>query len=64
MPMVHGENSKHLMDQAEKAAREIISDLADRSGLGNEWDQIEKDIQEEILDTWTDIIRKASTDGM
>ena len=37
---------------------EIVRDLSGRKGLGNEWDYIDTDIQEEIKQIWTDIISK------
>ena len=30
----------------------VIFDLKDRSGLGNEFEQIDDSIQEEIIDSW------------
>lgn len=44
---------------ARKAANAIIADLDDRRGLKSEWRQIDKPIQNEIRDVWTDIIAKA-----
>lgn len=41
---------------ARQAAREIVRDLQDRAGLGDEWDQIDE-TQAEIIDTWTQIVR-------
>jgi hypothetical protein len=38
------------------AAKKIIADIKDRSGLGDEWYSIDKAIQMEILDEWTSII--------
>ena len=37
---------------------EIIEDIQDRRGLGDEWDNIDKDIQEEIKKEWFKIINK------
>ena len=34
----------------------ILDDITDRSGLQNAWDGIDEDIQNEILETWLDII--------
>jgi hypothetical protein len=45
---------------AEKIADLIIKDLSDRRGLGNEWEQIDEDIQKEIHKTWADIIEDNS----
>lgn len=42
----------------EDAVHEIIDDLSDRRGLGQEWDQIDEDIQQEIMNKWMDIIEK------
>jgi hypothetical protein len=36
--------------------QDIIYDLKDRKGLQNEWDSIDKDIQQEIIATWEGII--------
>jgi len=36
----------------------IIQNLSDRSGIGNEWYQIEYDIQLEIRKEWEDIVKK------
>ncbi len=38
-------------------AIDLIFDLTSRSGLGNEWDQIDEDTQREIMDSWQIIIR-------
>jgi len=35
---------------------DIIKDLMDRKGLGQEWDMIDKDIQNEIKQEWCGII--------
>jgi hypothetical protein len=37
----------------------IIADLKDRGGLGDEWDQIDEDTQQEIRETWIEIAEKA-----
>ena len=34
----------------------IIEDLSDRCGLGDEWDQIDDDIKDEIKEKWKDIV--------
>lgn len=41
---------------AQKIVEQIINDLTDRSGLGSEWWQIDDEIQDEIKQTWIDII--------
>jgi hypothetical protein len=43
-----------------KAVFNIISDLTDRRGLGQEFENIDNDIQDEIVETWIDAIKKAS----
>jgi hypothetical protein len=47
-----------VSDKAEIAARAILADLSDRSGLGNELDQIDDQIKEEIVATHARIIRE------
>lgn len=44
--------------QIEKIVDEIVADIRNRSGLDNEWDAIDGDIQEEIKTSWVDIIKK------
>ena len=46
------------MDVAQRIAKAIELDLSDRSGLGNEWDQIDNEIKRQIRETWVNIIRK------
>ncbi len=43
---------------AEKAADEIINDLAGRKGIGDEWDYIDDDIRAEIRAEWIGYIRR------
>ena len=49
-------------EQAEKAVDAILIDLCGRSGLQNEWDNIDEDIQEEIVGVWVEAIMSASKD--
>ena len=42
---------------AKLAVEAIITDLSDRRGLRQEWEQIDDDILDEIRDTWTLIVR-------
>lgn len=37
---------------------DIIHDLSDRRGLGHEWEQIDGEIQDEIIEKWPKIINK------
>ena len=52
----------HVLDKvpadtkAKKILFEIVADFTDRRGLRQEWEQIDEDIQEEILQTWLQII--------
>lgn len=50
--------SKSLKEKAKIAVENIILDLSDRSGMGNDWDATDKDIKDEIKKTWADIIVK------
>lgn len=43
-------------------ADEIISDLRGRKGMGDEWDQVDDDIQEEIRESVALIIDRAYDD--
>lgn len=38
---------------------EIIEDLSDRGGLGDEWSNIDDDIQDEIRQQWKTIVLQA-----
>lgn len=40
------------MTLAERIVDGIISDLSDRRGLGQEWDQIDDDIKDDIRNKW------------
>jgi hypothetical protein len=44
--------------KAKKIAQAIKKDISGRSGLGDEWDQIDADIQEEIEAKWIDVVQK------
>ena len=35
----------------------ILHDFTDRRGLRQEWEQIEEDIKEEMIQTWIDIVK-------
>lgn len=37
---------------------DIIHDISDRRGLKQEWNNIDGDIQDEIIETWLEIIEK------
>lgn len=42
--------------QAKRIIENIIEDISDRKGLGNEWEQIDEEIQEEIKEEWLKIV--------
>ncbi len=43
---------------------ELISDLSDRRGLRQQWEEIDGDIQDELIDKWIDIVETGkSADG-
>ena len=42
--------------KAIKIVDRILYDLRNRKGLGQAWDQIDEDIQNEIIDEWTYIV--------
>lgn len=37
---------------------DIIHDISDRRGLRQEWEQIDGDIQDDIIDAWINIIKE------
>jgi hypothetical protein len=41
-----------------KIVQEIIDDILDRKGLGDEWEQTSPKIQEEIKNKWIEIVKK------
>ena len=54
-----GEKEKHVEpDKAQKIVQLIEDDLTDRRGLRQEFDAVDRDTQDEIRDTWAEIIRK------
>lgn len=55
------------IDMQEKRAttvvNNIVEDLLDRSGLGDEWENIDDDIKEEIKKEWVKICIKDMSNG-
>jgi hypothetical protein len=49
---------KRATDKSLAKVFDIITDLTDRSGLQNEWENIDGDIQDEIIKKWKNIIDK------
>lgn len=41
---------------AENAAEKIAEDIRNRRGLEQTWNKIDEDIQEDILENWSNII--------
>lgn len=57
-------NEKHVhadADVAQLIVAAIEADLRDRQGLRQEFEQCDEDIQDEIRDTWADIVRGCLT---
>lgn len=45
--------------EAKKAVFSIIEDLSDRRGLRQEFENIDSDVQDEIIETWIDLVSNA-----
>lgn len=45
-------DGKRAKDESLAKVFDIINDLSDRRGLRQEWEQIDGDIQDEIIETW------------
>lgn len=45
------------MTVSEQIVTDIIIDLEGRKGLGDEWDQIDDEVQEEIKQRWVNIVK-------
>lgn len=46
-------------DTARKVVDQIVNDITSRRGIGDEWEQIEPDIEEEIRNEWIDFLMRA-----
>lgn len=53
-----------MREQYEDAIDEIILDLSDRGGIGDEWDQIDDDIKNLIRQEWIRILEETFNDGI
>jgi hypothetical protein len=42
--------------QVKNIVYDILKDMTGRNGLQNEWEQIDYDTQEEIIEKWIDIV--------
>ena len=49
---------KRAKDKSLAKVFDIITDLTDRRGLRQEWEEIDGDIQDEIIEKWKNIIDK------
>lgn len=49
-----------LKSQAEQIVHDIIKDIMDRAGIGDEFQSIDTDIREEIFNEWVDIVMSGS----
>jgi hypothetical protein len=49
---------KRAEDKSLAKVFDIITDLTDRRGLRQEWEEIDSDIQDEIIEKWKNIIDK------
>jgi hypothetical protein len=45
-----------LTNTAKLIVKDILYDLTGRKGLGDEWDSIDGDIQDEIKQEWTEMV--------
>lgn len=50
-------------ETAKNIVKKIVEDLCDRLGLQNEWDNIDKDTQKEIIKCWEKIASKEIRSG-
>lgn len=50
--------TQELDKKIENIVDEIVYDISDRFGIGNEWDVVDEETQEEIKQIWADIIKK------
>lgn len=57
-------NKLAIQDVARSIVMNIVSDLSDRRGLGQEWDQIDDDIREDIENIWRTIVDEAITEAV
>ena len=49
-------------EKATAAVNAIISDLCNRRGLRQAWEDIDEDIRQQILDKWVDLVERAHAD--
>ena len=41
----------------ENVVNDIIKDIEDRRGIGDEFEQIDDDIKKEMIETWKEIVK-------
>lgn len=47
-------------ETAEQIAHDIINDIMDRVGIGDEFQSIDQDIREQIFNEWVEIVMSGS----
>lgn len=57
-------NKLAIQDVARSIVMNIVSDLSDRRGLGQEWDQIDDDIREDIETVWRTIVGESIAEAV
>ena len=50
-------NEEQIHRTSEYIVDEIIKDICGRSGIGDEFENIDEDIRQEIVDTWKQIVK-------
>lgn len=45
------------MSVAHDIVEDLVQNLAARKGLGNEWDEIEEDVQDVLIEDWEAIVQ-------
>lgn len=51
-----GQSTKPVDEKVKAIVEDLLDDLADRRGLGYEWDKIEPDVKAEIRETWETVV--------
>lgn len=56
LTVMEREYMKNNVEKAEYITRKIIDDIKGRRGIGDEFEQIDEDIQREIFKKWVKIV--------
>ncbi len=51
------DNNSEGISKEEQIVFDIIADIKDRRGLKSEWNSIDEDIVEEIIEKWTGVVK-------